>query len=43
MAIQAPPKRTNWRGEGMVSRGVEVPKYLPLRSGKYPGSPISAQ
>ncbi len=27
----------------MVSRGVEVPKYLPLRSGLYSGSPFIAR
>jgi len=33
-------KGHNWRGEGMVSRGEEVPKYSPLWRGVcIPGSP----
>jgi hypothetical protein len=33
-------KGHNWRGEGMVSRGEEVPKYSPLRAGVYSRIPM---
>ena len=35
-------KGHNWRGEGMVSRGEEVPKYSPLRAGLISRSPFRA-
>ncbi len=35
-------KGHNWRGEGMVSRGEEVPKYSPLRTGLFSRSPFRA-